>query len=109
MYIAVRRNLYNESMARGWESKSVESQQIDSAARGPKHIVETKGPDPAYLELLRKKETLLLSRKRVVRELEASRNPRYREMLGHALTDLDTQLSKLKGVGAQAAEAAAAS
>ncbi|HZT33439.1 MAG TPA: hypothetical protein VFA33_26360 [Bryobacteraceae bacterium] len=80
-------------MARGWESKSVES-QIESAAN------ERKSPspeelDPAQLELLRKKETLLLSRTRVCRELATSQNLRYREVLKKALRDLNAMLSDL--------------
>ncbi|HWQ55044.1 MAG TPA: hypothetical protein VN442_15260 [Bryobacteraceae bacterium] len=81
-------------MARGWESKSVESQQAD-AAQSRKPQPEAKGPDPASLALIRKQETLLLSRTRIQRELETSQNPRYREMLNHALADLNTQLTQL--------------
>ena len=84
---------YNRGMARGWESKSVESQQLDSAAQVRQRPVVK--PDPAYLDMVRKKETLILSRTRVKHELEASRNPRYRDLLNHALADLETQLSEL--------------
>jgi len=44
------------------------------------------------LEAIRKKETIALSRIRVVRELESVRNPRYRDQLTKALADLDKQL-----------------
>ncbi len=81
-------------MARGWESKSVESQQTD-AAQGRKQQPDAKGPDPASLAIIRKKETLMLSRTRVMRELETSQNARYREILNHALADLDSQLDAL--------------
>ncbi len=80
-------------MARGWESKSVES-QID-AAQSARHVAGAMGPDPAYVELLRRKEILVLSRTRVVRELEHSQNARYRKMLNCALADLDAQLSEV--------------
>jgi len=84
-------------MARGWESKSVEA-QIDAAEnhrhRAPKH--NTISPD--RLEVIRKKETILLSRTRIVRELEASENPRYRALLKKALTDLDAQLLDIASV-----------
>ena len=44
------------------------------------------------LESIRKRETILLSRTRVVRELESAQNPRYRAQLTKALAELDTQL-----------------
>jgi hypothetical protein len=44
------------------------------------------------LEAIRKRETIALSRTRVVRELESVRNPRYRDQLTKALADLDAQL-----------------
>ena len=78
-------------MARGWESKSIEA-QIDMAEtqravpQGKKLTAET-------LELLRKREGILLSRTRVVRDLEAAQNPRYKLVLNKALADLDAQLA----------------
>jgi hypothetical protein len=42
--------------------------------------------------LIRKKETILLSRTRVVRELKDVQNPRYKVVLTKALADLDAQL-----------------
>ncbi len=78
-------------MARGWESKSVEA-QIDMAEvrRAPK---PAKKLTPADLDVIRKRESLLLSRTRVVRELENSQNPRYKLVLTKALADLDAQLA----------------
>jgi hypothetical protein len=82
-------------MARGWESKSVEA-QIDMAE--PRHrtrgvVVTMEAPNA--LDAIRKRESLLLSRTRVVQELNSAQNPRYRELLGKALADLDLNLSKL--------------
>ncbi len=48
------------------------------------------------MELLRKKESLNLSRTRVLRELEASQNPRYRHLMEKALADLNTELGRLE-------------
>ena len=82
-------------MARGWESKSVEA-QIDMAAVGlhaRSAALET--PDPVKLEAIRKKENIVLSRTRVIHELESARNPRYKAVLTKALADLDAQLSTL--------------
>ncbi len=82
-------------MARGWESKSVED-QIESAAAG-KHVT-TREPEltAAEIQVLRAKENLELSRTRVTRELAASANPRYRELLSKALADLDARLAQLE-------------
>jgi hypothetical protein len=86
-------------MARGWESKSVES-QIDSA-HSARYQVKAVGPDPADVEVLRRKEILVLSRTRIMRELESSQNARYRKILNSALADLNAKLSELtKGGGA---------
>jgi len=45
----------------------------------------------------REKESLRLSRQRVLQQLEVSQNPRHRQLLEAALADLDEKLSKLKG------------
>jgi hypothetical protein len=79
-------------MARGWESKSVE-EQIDmaerhAAASAPKLSREE-------IETLRKRENLQLSRTRVIREMEATRNPRYKEVLTKALAELDNRIAAL--------------
>ena len=80
-------------MARGWESKSVEA-QIDMAEhRGA--IARAKVLSTESLDLLRKKESILMSRTRVVRDLENAQNPRYKAVLSKALADLNAQLSTL--------------
>ncbi|HLH20718.1 MAG TPA: hypothetical protein VKX45_26050 [Bryobacteraceae bacterium] len=79
-------------MARGWESKSVEA-QIDMAGPHMRSAVNT--PDPVKLELIRRKENIVLSRTRVVHELESAQNPRYKAVLAKALADLDAQLSTI--------------
>ena len=80
-------------MARGWESKSVEA-QIDAAEVNRGALLEN-APSPAVLEAIRKKETIMLSRTRVVRDLNSAQNPRYKAVLTKALADLDAQLSTL--------------
>ena len=81
-------------MARGWESKSVEA-QIDMAevSRG---AAAAKQLNHETLQAIRKRESLLMSRTRVVRELENAQNPRYKAVLTKALTELDAQLSAVK-------------
>jgi hypothetical protein len=78
-------------MARGWESKSVEDQVQQSQSK----TKEKKPSRPQDPDVNRRREVLLLSRKRVERELESSQNPRYKEQLNRALADLDAQLASL--------------
>jgi hypothetical protein len=83
-------------MARGWESKSVES-QIDMA-EDRSAVARARILSEESLDLLRKKESILMSRTRVVRDLENAQNPRYKVVLSKALADLDAQLSTLASV-----------
>ena len=85
---------YNVSMARGWESKSVEA-QIDMAGSARAAAV-ARQLTPEALAQIRKKESLTLSRTRVLREMESAQNPRYKAVLSKALADLDAQLKTLK-------------
>lgn len=80
-------------MARGWESKSVESQIDMAEARSAN--ARAKVLSEEALEVIRKKESIQMSRTRVVRDLENAQNPRYRAVLTKALADLDAQLSTL--------------
>ena len=79
-------------MARGWESKSVEL-QVEAATEesnsDPRRVT------PEQMEHHRKKQNLLLSRRRVVHQLENCSNPLYQELLNRALADLDRQLAAL--------------
>ncbi len=79
-------------MARGWGSKSIE-QQMEDAQTAPKQDAALA---PADVELKRKREGLLLQRSRVLQEMDASRNPRYRELLKEMLRHLESQLSSCK-------------
>jgi len=79
-------------MARGWESKSVES-QIESAV-SRKQSPNQADRSPAELAALREREGLELSRVRVLHQMETCENPRYRMILDKALADLDSRLAK---------------
>jgi len=79
-------------MARGWESKAVEGQIEASRAEAEVKPLRT---IPQQLETIRKREDLMLSRKRVLHDLEAAQNPRYRKILTAALAHLDDQLDRL--------------
>ena len=77
-------------MARGWESKSVEQQQelaSTEASRKARLTVQEIAAE-------KRRETLRLSRRRVVQQLEVATNPRHREMLEAALRELDGQMER---------------
>jgi hypothetical protein len=78
-------------MARGWESKSVEEQQ--AAASTQAESKQRLTPQQAAQKQAR--DAIVLSKKRVLQELESVQNPRYRQMLESALADLDSQLARL--------------
>ena len=78
-------------MARGWESKSVESQIEDASRRA-----EPKPALPADTrEAARKRQGLELSRRRVLQEMETTRFAARRTSLEQALAFLDEELKKL--------------
>jgi hypothetical protein len=81
-------------MARGWESKSVEAQiELAESRRSLKHAVVVNAKEA---ERVKKRESLLLSRTRVVHDLESANNPRYREILQSALKHLDEKLAEIE-------------
>jgi hypothetical protein len=79
-------------MARGWESKGVESQQEvrSGADRGEPLTAEQR-------EIRRKRDSLELDRRRVLHDLEAARSPVRRAYLERALAFLDEEIAKLGG------------
>jgi hypothetical protein len=83
-------------MARGWEREPAAAAAA-AMAKDHSDAVSENVPDPETLQLLRKKESLQLSRVRVVREMKSSQNPRYKAMMVKALADLDAQLEKVEG------------
>jgi|SRR6476661_1585743 hypothetical protein len=83
-----------EAMARGWESKSVES-QIESAAEFRKAAAASAQVTAEQITRERERETLQLSRTRVLHDLQMATNVRYREQLEAALRHLETKLAAL--------------
>jgi hypothetical protein len=86
--------IYNEIMARGWESKSVEEQQNEvrnSGLANKPAIGAEAGRRASAIESLK------LQRARVARELEESENPRFLELKRKELEHLDAELAKLGG------------
>ena len=80
-------------MARGWESKAVES-QIEAAEM---RSAGGREPQLSAEELRRQQEheSLELSRTRVLQDLAAAKNPKYRELLERSLRYLDEKIAGL--------------
>ena len=79
-------------MARGWESKSVEEQMASAAEHRRRPEAQ---PDAALVEKQRKRDSLLLSRTRVLHDLEAAKGGFYKEQLEAALQHLERGLAAL--------------
>lgn len=79
-------------MARGWESKSIESQQELARDAQNSHRQPLSDQDK---KALREREGLLLSRARVIKQIEASSNERYTKVLRTALKELEQKLASL--------------
>ncbi|HET9211245.1 MAG TPA: hypothetical protein VFR03_12640 [Thermoanaerobaculia bacterium] len=78
-------------MARGWESKSVESQQVEKS--GTKGLGEAVTREE--LKRKQKRESLELSRRRVLHEMQATRSEARRASLEQALAFLERQIAEL--------------
>ena len=83
---------YNQNMARGWESKSVEDQQAEAMqapAKGKRQL------NPEELAKRREQDEVGLARKNVLQRLETAQNPRHRKLLEDALAALDERLRQM--------------
>jgi hypothetical protein len=80
-------------VARGWESKSVESQMEAAEARPSRSSAARLSPD--QIRIQSERESLELSRTRVLQDLAASTNPKYRELLNRSLSYLDEKIAGL--------------
>ena len=78
-------------MARGWESKSIESQQ-EEAAREKKHAPALTPEQRAVAE---RRRALELARARALADLERATSERHKAMLAQAIEALDQQLRSL--------------
>ena len=79
-------------MARGWESKSVEL-QMDSAAARMANLAASAAQIANPSDV--KRDSLMLTRTRVVHDLSTASNARYRLQLQEALAFLDSQLAEI--------------
>lgn len=81
-------------MSRGWESKDVESQIEEAAAR--RATARHTAPSAEQVRLNTERSSLELSRTRVLQDLEAATHPRRKEQLQAALDHLNRKLAELK-------------
>lgn len=80
-------------MARGWESKDVES-QLDNAEHRKQHS-HLPHLSPEERQKLIRREQLEMDRVRVMGELQRACNPRFKGQLESELAFLEQELSKL--------------
>jgi hypothetical protein len=81
-------------MARGWESKGVES-QIEDRQQQSKRISATDREAIEQRERDQKRKSLETSRRRIQRELATAHSETHRTALRNALAFLDEELKKL--------------
>ena len=79
-------------MARGWESKSIESQIESANLRRGEAKPQLTGEQ---IDLQKKMDSLLLHRTRVLSDLEKCSEERYRKTLNDGLAYLEQQLTAL--------------
>lgn len=77
-------------MARGWESKAIESQQDDVLRGRQTSSADAKSEPSSGL-----RRTLELARTRTASQLEVASLPHHRTMLERAIADLDARLESL--------------
>jgi hypothetical protein len=80
-------------MARGWESKSVESQIEAAEARAS--LANRRALAAEVIRLERERESLELSRTRVLQDMASAINPGYRRVLERSLGFLEEKLKAL--------------
>jgi hypothetical protein len=82
-------------MARGWESKSVE-EQIEAS----RELKESAGGTPSRksvsktVQPSRERESLLLARARILKDLQTTENERYRRLLEASLEAIEKQIAE---------------
>jgi hypothetical protein len=84
-------------MANGWESKSVEEQQIDQQEQieSQQKTDEKERRGRLMAEEARKVQALKLTRARICEQLSRTSNERYTMLLNTELQQIDGELAKL--------------
>lgn len=83
----------NRSMARGWESKSVEAQMDSADSERARAGARQRTPEQIAKESAL--HSLELSRTRILHDLESATHERYRETLRAALAYIEAEIAKL--------------
>ena len=81
------------TMARGWESKDVESQV--EATEAPKEKSNSGPKTPEQIEREQERKDLQLSRTRIANDLATATHPNHRKSLEAALAHLDRKITDL--------------
>jgi hypothetical protein len=81
-------------MARGWESKDVESQVLEN--RADQSPSEKAQKTQEQMEKDRERQGLELSKKHILADLETATHPNHRKTLEAALAHLDAKIESLK-------------
>jgi hypothetical protein len=79
-------------MARGWESKSVADQIEEGNSRV---ATDVRSVSPEERLKAEKLQSLLLSKSRLLDQLERAKNPAYREMLLKGLSAIENEIEQL--------------
>ena len=81
-------------MARGWESKAIEDQlaanEAEKEARAKPFLTDQE------IERQTRKNSVQLSRSRILKDLETARNEGYRALLERTLAHLDAELAVIE-------------
>ncbi len=90
-------------MARGWESKNIEDQISAAEAKQEASLKQRLTADE--IEQQARKESLLLERTRLVREIESAHNARFIALLKRSLNHIETELAKFEPDSRKSAQA----
>jgi hypothetical protein len=89
------RQVYTGDMARGWESKSVEDQISEKEAE--QQVSNKRKLTKLQVAQHDRRNGLMLSRARILNDLESSHDARYRALLERKLAHLDGELAASDG------------
>ena len=80
-------------MARGWESKAVADQIEEGESRQPASPSAQASPEDRLLK--ERLASLLLSKSRLLQQLERARHPAYREVLLNGLKAVEKEIEEV--------------
>ncbi|HXQ69244.1 MAG TPA: hypothetical protein VN844_02090 [Pyrinomonadaceae bacterium] len=80
-------------MARGWESKAVADQIEEGESRQAQSREAAVSPEERQLK--ERRDSLLLSKSRLLQQLERATNPAYRNVLLNGLKSVEKELEEI--------------